>query len=118
MPLALLLALQAAAPAAPPPAAAAGIVDSDFDLARFQPPSLGLPGRGCARADPSAIIVCGRRSAGAYPLAEMALIFEPRHMVAQTRLGGNFIGDVHVESVPMDRGQVSNRVMVGVRLPF
>jgi hypothetical protein len=116
MPLAFLLALQAAAAAAP--AAAPVIVDSDFDLARYQPPALGLPGRDCGRADPSAITVCGRRAAGAYPLAEMARIFEPRHIVAETGIAGNLSGNVRVESVPMDRGQVSNRVLVGIRLPF
>jgi hypothetical protein len=48
----------------------------------------------------------------------MARIFEPGRLVAETRLQGGLTGDVHVESAPMDRGAVSNRVMVGLRLPF
>jgi hypothetical protein len=114
MPLALLLALQAAAAPAPAP----GPLQLDFDLARFSPSGFGLSERACDRSGPSAIVVCGHRVAGAYPLAEMARIFEPGRLVAQTRLTGNLTGDVHVESVPMDRGAVSNRVMVGLRLPF
>ena len=110
----LLLAFQAgAASASPPP-----FLHIDFDLARFAPTELGLPGRGCDRGDPSAITVCGRRAAGAYPLAEMARIFEPHRLVAETRLSGNVTGDVHVESAPMDRGAVANRLMIGLRLPF
>jgi hypothetical protein len=115
MSLALFLALQAAAAA---PAPARPLVPLDFDLARFSPEGFALPGWACSRGDPAAITVCGRRVAGAYPLAEMARIFEPRRLVAETRLTGNLIGDVHVESAPMDRGAVSNRVMIGLRLPF
>lgn len=113
MPLALFLVLQAAA--AP---ASAGPLQLDFDLARFSPAGFGLPGRACDRSGASAIVVCGRRAAGAYPLAEMARIFEPGRLVAETRLAGNVIGDVHAESVPMDRGAVSNRAVVRLRLPF
>jgi hypothetical protein len=115
MSLALFLALQAAAAA---PASAPPLVQLDFDLARFSPEGFAFPGGACSRGDPSAITVCGRRVAGAYPLAEMARIFEPGRLVAETRLAGNLIGDVHAESVPMDRGAVSNRAMVRVRLPF
>ena len=114
MPLALFLALQAAAAA---PASAPPLVQLDFDLARFSPEGF-LPGRACSRSDASAIVVCGRRAAGAYPLAEMARIFEPGRLVAERRLAGNLTGNVHVESAPMDRGAVSNRAMVGLRLPF
>ena len=110
----LLLAFQAAAaPASPAP-----YLHIDFDLARFARAELDRPGRACGRGDSSAITVCGRRAAGVYPLAEMARIFEPGRLVAETRLAGNLTGDVHLESVPMDRGAVSNRVMIGLRLPF
>jgi hypothetical protein len=114
MPLALFLALQAAAA----PASAPGPLQLDFDLARFSAAGFGLPGRACDRGGASAIVVCGRRAAGAYPLAEMARIFEPGRLVAETRITGNVIGDVHAESVSMDRGAVSNRAMVRLRLPF
>ena len=115
MPLALILALQAAAAA---PASAPPLVQLDFDLARLSPEGFALSGRACSRGDPAAITVCGRRVAGAYPLAEMARIFEPGRLVAERRLAGNLTGNVHVESAPMDRGAVSNRAMVGLRLPF
>jgi hypothetical protein len=92
MPLTFLLALQAAA--APAPA----FVDLDFDLARYDRAEFGLDGNACHRGDPSAIVVCGRRhGGGAYPLAQMARIFEPGRIVAVARLGGGWIGDVRVE---------------------
>lgn len=112
MSLTLILALQAAAPPAP------GLAAIDFDLARLPRLDFGIGGARCDRADPSAIVVCGRRGAGAYPLDEMAGMFEPRRIVAETRLFGNLIGDAHVEAVPMDRGAVSNRAMLRLRLPF
>lgn len=117
MSLALMLALQAAAPDAPAPAALAAI---DFDLARFRPLDLSaaMPGRACNRSDPSTIVVCGRRTQGTYPLDEMASEFEPERIVAETGLIGNLTGNVRVEAVEFPGGQVSNRVMVGIRLPF
>ena len=110
MPLILVLAFQAtAAPAQP-------LVPIDFDLARYSQNGLGPDA--CRRDDPSAIVVCARRGAGAYPLAEMARIFEPGRIVAQTRLTGNLVGDVHGESVTLDRGAVSNRAMARLTLGF
>jgi hypothetical protein len=111
MSLTLILALQAAA-AHPAPV----LAPIDFDLARLRPVEFGL-GR-CGRADPSAIIVCGRRSRGAYPLGDMAAIFEPRPIRAEAGFGGNLIGRVFGQSVELDRGAVSNRAMIGIRLPF
>jgi hypothetical protein len=114
MPLTFLLALQAAAAPAPP------LLELDFDLARYSPAEFGLDG-GCNHADPSAIVVCARGPGGAYPLAQMARIFEPhRHVVAETHLTGNLTGNVRVERNDMaaDRGVVPNRIMVGLRLPF
>jgi hypothetical protein len=114
MPMILMLALQAAA--APAPA----LPRIDFDLARYSQVELGLGRDACRRADPSAIVVCGRRGGGAYPLGEMARVFEPHRLVAERRLTGNLMGDVHVErgDLPPDRGAVANRIMVGLRLPF
>ncbi|HYN46821.1 MAG TPA: hypothetical protein VES64_09030 [Allosphingosinicella sp.] len=117
MSLALMLVLQAAAPAAQPPAPAA----IDFDLARYRPADarFGLTARPCPGRDPTTIVVCGRRSAGgAYPFEEMARLFAARPLVAETRLSGNVIGDVHGESVTLDRGAVSHRAMVRLRLGF
>lgn len=66
------------------------------------------------------VLVCGprRRDGGAYPLAEMAPLFATRLLVAETGIVGNLRGDMHVESAEMDRGAVSQRVMVRLRLPF
>ena len=117
MPTTLLLALQAAAA----PVTMTGVLDLDFDLARYAAAALGLDGSTCSRSDPSAIIVCARRPGGAYPLAQMARIFEPhQHLVAEARLTGNLTGNVHVEQgdMPPDRGAVPNRIMTGLRLPF
>lgn len=114
MSLTLILALQAATAPPPPPALPA----IDFDLARLPRLHFSLGGGRCDRADPSAIVVCARRGGGAYPLDEMARRFEPGRIVAETRLFGNVMGDAHVEAVPMDRGAVSNRAMLRMRLPF
>jgi hypothetical protein len=112
--MAMILALAMQAAAAPAPA----LPDIDFDLARYTLREPGQDGGACRRDDPNAIVVCARRGAGTFPLEEMARIFEPRRLIAETRLTGNLVGDVHAESVPMDRGAVSNRAMVRLRLPF
>lgn len=118
MSLALMLALQAAAPPAPAPAPLAAI---DFDLARLPPAEGGfaLPGRACRSDDPATILVCARpRGAGAYPIDEMARLFMPRPIVAEMSLGGGATGALYGEQVGLDRGAVSNRFMVGIRLAF
>jgi hypothetical protein len=118
MALALMIALQAAA-AAPAPASVRGIAPIDFDLASLragQTDPLGRP-RGCASGESAAILVCGRRG-GAYPLEEMTRRYAPERIVAETRLFGNFTGRAYVESKEIAPGQVSNRMMVGIRLPF
>lgn len=124
MSMSLVLALQAAAiPSSDAPApqrwtmpslAAGGA--ADFDLARQR---LAAGGR-CFGAGTDEVVVCGRRGAGAgdYPLAYWARMFAPRPIRAEMNLGGNVQGRIHAEAVPMDRGAVSNRVMVGIRWPF
>jgi len=114
MSLVLAMLIQTAAPAPPGPPIAA----IDFDLARYRPAGDWTLGPACDRVDPSAITVCGRRSRAAYPLEQMALIFEPRPLRAETGLAGNLRGDIHGESVALDRGAVSNRVMLRIGLPF
>jgi hypothetical protein len=116
MSLTLLLALQTAAP--PPPPLVAPI---DFDLARYriEGSSLALPGRDCAGGAGAAIVVCGRRrSGGAYPMEEMERRYAQGPLVAEIGLTGAMRGRAYVESVEFPGGQVSNRVMVGIRLPF
>lgn len=120
MSLVLALALQTAVaiPAAPaPPPARPAFAMLDFDLARYRP----ADGDGrCAGAWAGDVLVCGpRRRGGAYPIAYWARIFGPERPIrAEMNLGGNVQGRIHAEAVAMDRGAVSNRVMVGIRMPF
>ncbi len=116
MSLMLSFALQAAAsaPAAP-------VLNVDFDLADVRPTewSIGSMAQRCDRQGPGDIVVCGRRSSeGAYPYAEMARLFEPRRIVAETQIGRGMTGRAFVESVTLGDGAVSQRVMVGIRVPF
>ena len=113
MALALLLALQAAAQPAP-----AAI---DFDLARLEPLRHGLAraGRGCGPQAGGEILVCGVRPRGGdYPLAEMAQRFARRPVVAEAAIGGGATARAYVEGATLANGMISNRVMVGIRLPF
>jgi len=111
MALILMLALQASTSSAP------ALPEIDFDLARYGRDEIAL-GQSACRRDPSEIVVCARRGGGAYPLEEMARIFEPGRLVAETRVAGNLTAGVRVESAPMPAGAVSNRVLIGLRLPF
>jgi len=53
-----------------------------------------------------------------YPLDEMAKIFEPKPLRARTDLGHGATADVHGEQARMPDGRPSNRIMVGIKLPF
>jgi hypothetical protein len=112
MSVALMLLVQAAAPPA--------LATIDFDLARYQPADADrwALDPACNRADPSAIVVCGRRDRGTYPLDEMADRYEPRRIVAETGIIGNVTGGVYVQGVELAPGMVSNRLLVGIRIPF
>jgi len=117
MALAFLLALQAVA-APPSQPAPAPIV---FDLARLEPLRHGLAraGRGCGPRAGGEILVCGVRPRGGdYPLAEMTRRFAPRPIVAETGIAGGATVRAYVEGATLANGVISNRVMVGVRLPF
>ena len=113
MGLAVLLAVQAAA-AAPAP------MPIDFDLARLRAADPFGESRVCDRTAADAIVVCGRRvpRGAAYPMAEMARRYERGPLVAETGLGGSVTGRAFVEAVELDRGAVSNRFMIGIRIPF
>lgn len=118
MHLLLLLAAQTAAPATPPPTAWQPRVGIDFDLADVR--SGDGPAAGCTRDGSEEVLVCGRRAPGTgdYPLDEMALVFAQRPIRAETGLSGSLSGRIHLEQVEVQPGVVSNRVMIGVRLPF
>lgn len=118
MSLILIAALQAAAPAAPEPMARI-----DFDLADIRAAEAdGLrlePWRDCRRSSPDEILVCGRRPRrDDYPMEAMARLFAPEPIVAEMSLGGGTTGRAYVDSVTLDRGAVSNRIMFGITLPF
>ncbi|MEA3037174.1 MAG: hypothetical protein QOH04_2961 [Sphingomonadales bacterium] len=125
MSLALLIGLQAAAhtAATPIPALAAADRPVDirkivFDLSLYRPAPQPL--FGCA-PDPGGILVCGRRPAAGPDAAEMARLaklYEQGPVDAETGLFGKVRGRVYTEEVAMPGGQVSKRVLVGIRLPF
>ena len=107
MRLALLLALQAA------PQAPAGLPAIDFDLAAVKPAD---PCRtGGAGSD---IVVCGRRPGGTYDLEKWERVFRTKPLTAETPIGRGATADAWVESVAMPGGQVSKRVLVGVKVKF
>ena len=124
MHLALLLSLQVAAAPAPPPATAPRIGAGDFDLAKVKasaPPGDVHSLFHCDRSGDSAIVVCARRAGPAYPLDEMARIFEAKPLRAETGIGNGATANVHVEQgVPpqLPPGVKTNRIMVGIKLPF
>jgi hypothetical protein len=118
MSLPVLMFVQAAAAAAAPPA---GPLPIDFDLARYRPAdaAAGITGCGGGPGGPEEVVVCGRRRQGGdYPMAAWTRIFATRPLVAEIGIAGDMRGDVHVESAALDRGAVSNRVMVRVKWPF
>ena len=117
---AFFLALQAAASPATVPA---GVSPISFDLNSVGRPHYDpddpIAFRRCARGDGTAIVVCGRRAGGDYPMAQWALIFPTEGPLrAETRLDDGVTGRIHAESVGLDRGAVSQRAMVGVSIAF
>jgi len=122
MSLALLLGLQAAPPAAPAASAPLDVLPIAFDIAALgrRPAGLTWSNR-CEASGGEVIVVCGTLGSGAAPLDMEALarLFEPkRRIVAEASLGGGVTGRTYVEAYPLDRGAVSNRAMIGIRLPF
>lgn len=120
MSLPLLLAFQTAAAAAPVPEIV--LAPIDFDLAsvrRLDPDRDAIRAQGCDRSDPDAIVVCGRRpTGGTYPVGQWERIFALDPIRAEMRLTGNMVGSAVVDQVVLDRGAVSNRVMLRIRMPF
>jgi hypothetical protein len=113
MSLALLIFLQAAA--APP----AGPLPIDFDLARYRPAQQGARDCSGGPAAPEEVVVCGRRRQGGdYPMAQWERLFAIRPLIAEIGLGGNTRAGLVVDSVVLDRGAISNRVMVRLTWPF
>lgn len=109
MSLALLLALQAAPPASPEP-----LPSIDFDLARVKPADPCRTGAGGG----SDIVVCGRRLGGDFDYEKWERVFRTAPLVAETPIGPGAVAGIWVESVAMPGGQVSKRVLVGVKVKF
>ena len=73
----------------------------------------------CRGQDGSEIVVCGRRQAGdGYRLKEMPRTFDEKPLRAETPLGGGATAGAYVEQVEMPGGQISKRIMFGLKLPF
>jgi len=110
MALTLLLALQAAGQPLP-----SGMGAADFDLGRLRRTAPDA----CGEQAASEIVVCGRRQAGdGYRLQEMPRTFKEKPIVAETSIGGGAVARAYVESVEMPGGQISKRIMFGIKLPF
>jgi hypothetical protein len=110
MSLALLLALQAA------PQASAGPLAIEFDLAKVKPADPCRTGGGGGVG--SDIVVCGRRPPGVFDFEKWERVFRTDPLVAETSIGRGAVARAYVESVGMPDGQISKRVMVGVKLKF
>lgn len=107
MSLAVLIALQAAPQ---PPAAPLAI---DFDLAQVKPADPCRTGGGG-----SDIVVCGRRPRSDFDMEKWERVFRTEPLLAETSIGPGAVARAYVESVAMPGGQVSKRVMVGVKIGF
>lgn len=118
MSLTLLMALQAAAPAT-----AQRVLSIGFDLADVRAAeeegALPYQRRDCRRGAGDEIVVCGRRpSDEAFPMDEMARRYAEEPIVAEMGLGGGATARTLVEQVQLDRGAMSNRVMIRITIPF
>jgi hypothetical protein len=109
MSLALLLALQAA-----PPPSAEPLPSIDFDLAGVKPADPCRTGGGPG----SDIVVCGRRPGGVFDFEKWERVFRTRPLLAERSIGRGAVARAYVESVAMPGGQVSKRVLVGVKVAF
>lgn len=107
MAVALWMALQAAGPGP------AGAVPVAFDLAKVKPADP------CESDSPSEIVVCGRRGLqNDYPLEKMERLYREKPVRAEIGLGNGATGRAYLEQVEMPDGQVSRRIMFGIKMPF
>lgn len=82
-------------------------IPADFDLKKVE-----------RAPDPNAIVVTARRQSQRVDREMLATSDEPPLGRAETPLFGKVKGNVHVESQAMGNGTTSQRVMVGIKLPF
>jgi hypothetical protein len=110
MALFLVLALQSAVSALPA---------IDFDLARLRGAANANPSRGSGEGEGSDVIVTGRRPPpNPYRLPELTSQWRERPVRAEMSLGGGAVARAYVDSVEFPGGQISRRIMFGIRLPF
>ena len=111
MPVPWIFALQTAAASAAP-------LPVDYDLAKAPSEwSMNATGR-CGSQDGAEIVVCGRRGGGGYPMEKWERIFAQKPLVAEADIGRGATARAYVQRVEMPNGEVSNRMMVGIKLPF
>ena len=107
-----ILALEAAAAAAAP-------LPVDYDLANPTPAERSINATGqCSTEDNVEIVVCGRRRGPGYDMDKWARIFETKPLVAEADIGGGATARAFLQRVEMPNGEVSNRMMIGIKLPF
>jgi hypothetical protein len=109
MALGLIMALQAAA-AVPP-----YMMPVPFDLAKVKPAEDG----GCARGEGGEIVVCGRRALNRdIPVEELERRYREKPVRAEIGLGGGAAGRAYLDQAEMPQGQISRRIMFGIKLPL
>lgn len=82
-------------------------IPPDFNLRNVKP-----------SADPNAIVVTARKQSQRVDREMLATSDEPPLGRAETGLFGKVKGNLRVESQGMANGTTSQRVMVGIKLPF
>ncbi|WP_260925193.1 hypothetical protein [Novosphingobium sp. 9] len=78
---------------------------------------LGIGGSRCPAGQAGEIVVCARNPEENRLRGATGPTIDPILPKTETKLGSATL-DLHMESAGMANGQMSNRVMVGVKLPF
>ncbi len=90
------------------------VIMSQFDLRRITP----APAKACT-GSADEIVVCARHDVGrdrVHALDDAR--FTERPVRAEVGLAGSLSGAVRVDSQVIGAGQVSQRVLVGIKMPF
>ncbi|WP_395393221.1 hypothetical protein WBP07_18450 [Novosphingobium sp. BL-8A] len=107
-------------PAVPPPAAEQ-VLDA-FDLARLRTSDrngITIVRKRCPEGRPGEIVVCAPdpEANRVHPLPDTYKVTEGLGR-AERQIAPGVVADVHLDSVAMPSGVVSNRVMAGVKIGF
>lgn len=109
----LWLAVQSGSAPAP-----SGLAPVYFDLAEARTDGEETGGIARCRGRPGELVVCGRRRGNDYPLEEMERRYRWEPPKAEIGLGGGTTARAYLDQVELPQGQISKRVMVGIKLPF